>query len=434
MEKDKEPIAVLWPQVATKKEKAILVGLQLHNADRKTIEDSLEELKELAKTAGASVERIEIAKRDTPTPNYYIGEGKAEEIAKLCQEKNLNLVIFDDDLSPAQVKNLQELLGVKVIDRTELILDIFAIHAKSREGKIQVQLAQLQYMLPRLVHAWTHLSRQYGGIGSRRGPGEKQLELDRRRIRQQISSLSNELKKVHGHRKLQRKHRERAGVPLISVIGYTNAGKTTLFNRLTESDLPVENQLFTTLDPKIKKFVLPNGQAVVISDTVGFIKKLPHDLVESFKATLEEVYEADVLLHVIDGASDALEDHYDVVMNLVKELGVVSKSIITAVNKIDLLTDSPEIVYKWTRRIPDSVAVSAKTGEGIEDMLQAISLELQKLRVKVDFFIPNQDLGVVAKIYNSGTVLSAEYTDTGAKITAELSESNLGEFKKWIII
>jgi len=415
------------------KEKAFLVGVQFSNTKREEIEDSVSELVELAKTAGAIVEKTEIVRRDTPTPNYYIGEGKAQEIAKFCLENSINIVIFDDDLSPAQVKNLQDLFGVKVIDRTELILDIFAIHAKSREGKIQVQLAQLQYMLPRLVHAWTHLSRQYGGIGSRRGPGEKQLELDRRRIRQQITSLSNELKKVHSNRKLQRKHRERAGIPLVSIIGYTNAGKTTLFNRLTDSDLPVENQLFTTLDPKIKKFNLPNGQAVVISDTVGFIKKLPHDLVESFKATLEEVYEADVLLHVIDGASDAIEEHYDVVINLLKELGVVSKPIISVINKIDLLTDNPEIVYKWTHRISDSVPVSAKTGEGIRDMLEAINLELQKLRIKVDFFIPNKDLGIMAKLYNRGTVLHTEYTDKGAKVEVEISENNIGEFKKWIM-
>jgi GTP-binding protein HflX len=433
MEKDNKHMTALWPQFLQKKEKAVLVGLQLSNKEKKEVFDSLEELRELAKTAGAQVEKIEVTRRDLPTPNYYIGEGKAEEIAKFCQEKNIDLVIFDDDLSPAQVKNLQDLFGVKVIDRTELILDIFAVHAKSREGKIQVELAQLQYMLPRLVHAWTHLSRQYGGIGSRRGPGEKQLEIDRRRIRQQITNLSNELKKVHGHRKLQRKHREKAGIPLVSVIGYTNAGKTTLFNRITESNLPVEDKLFTTLDPKIKGFKLPNNQAIVISDTVGFIKKLPHNLVESFKATLEEVYEADILLHVIDGAGNSVEEHYDVVMNLVKELGVVSKPMITAINKIDLLTESPEIVYKWTRKIPDSIPVSAKTGEGIADLLQGIVQELQKLRLKTEFFIPNKDLGAIAKIYNSGNVLSVDYTEEGAKIIAEVPESSIGELKKWVI-
>lgn len=432
IDKEKDPIVVLWPQFAEKKEKAILVGLQLPGIDRKEIEDSLEELRELAKTAGAIVEKIEITKKDAPTPNIYIGEGKAEEIGKLCHEKGIDLVIFDDNLSPAQIKNLQNLLEVKVIDRTELILDIFAIHAKSREGKIQVELAQLQYMLPRLVHAWTHLSRQSGGIGTR-GPGEKQLEVDRRRIRQHITNLSNELKKVHGHRKLQRKHREKIGIPLISIIGYTNAGKTTLFNRLTESVLPAEDKLFTTLDPKIKKFVLPNNQAVVMSDTVGFIKKLPHNLVESFKATLEEVYEADLLLHIIDGASGAVEEHYDVVLNLLKEMGVVSKPIITVINKIDLLTDSPEIVYKWTRKIPDSVSVSAKTGEGIEDLTQMACNELRGLRVKVEFFIPNNNFGIAAKIYNRGTVLSAEYTDKGARIIAELPKNSIGEFKEWII-
>lgn len=435
MEREKNPVKVSWGQFSSKTEKAILVGLYLPRGDKRDVLDSLEELRLLAKTAGAVVERVEVTKREDITPNFYIGKGKAEEIAKLCQEKNIDVVIFDDDLTPAQIKNLQDLFLVKVIDRTELILDIFAVHAKSREGKIQVELAQLQYMLPRLVHAWTHLSRQSGGIGTRRGPGEKQLEVDRRRIRERITKLSRDLERVHGHRNLQRKFRERKGIPLVSIIGYTNAGKTTLFNRLTESNLPVQDKLFTTVDPKLNRCKLPNKQMVLVSDTVGFIRKLPHHLVESFKATLEEVYEADILLHVIDGAAPAriAEGQYDVVMNLLKELNVISKPIITVINKTDLLEDSPEIVYKLTRNIPDSIPLSAKEGAGMDDLLENVQSELRNLNEKIELFVPSSHLGIISKIYNAGTVMEAEYTNKGARIIAELPKSNIGEFKEWIV-
>lgn len=378
MEREKGPITVLWPQFSERREKAILVGLYLPHSDRHELEDSLEELKQLARTSGAVVDRIEVTKRDSPTPNFYIGRGKAEEIARICQTKGIDLVIFNDNLTPAQVKNLQNLFGVKVIDRTELILDIFAIHAHSGEGKIQVELAQLQYMLPRLVHAWAHLSRQWGGVGTR-GPGERQLELDRRRIRLHITRLRKDLERVHSHRHLQRKRRERIGVPLVSIIGYTNAGKTTLFNRLTNSILPVEDKLFTTLDPKLKRFILPNRQLVLISDTVGFIRKLPHQLVESFKATLEEVHEADLLLHVVSASNSIrqIEEQYGVVLNLLKELDVILKPIVTAINKIDLLTDTKNTINRFSRDIPFCVPISAKSGEGIEDLIKIIERSLQ---------------------------------------------------------
>lgn len=441
MAKKERDVAVLWPRLTVRKEQAVLVGLQLPKREREDIEDSLEELKQLAQTAGTVVSCIAITKRQSPDPAFYIGTGKADEIAVLCQEKGLNVVIFDDDLSPAQVKNLQNLFGLKVIDRTELILDIFAQHANSREGKIQVELAQLQYMLPRLVHAWTHLGRQWGGVGTR-GPGERQLEVDRRRIRAQIAKLKKDLVSVGNHRHLQRKRRERVGIPLVSFIGYTNAGKTTLFNRLTESKLPVEDKLFTTLDPKIKKVLLPNNQAILFSDTVGFIRKLPHHLVESFKATLEEVREADLILHVIDGAAHNIEGRYDVVIGILKELDVIDKSspyrqgldkpMLVVVNKIDLLANQ-SLVNRLCRKFPVSLSVSAKDGTGISDLIGNLQKELSRLRQKIDFFIPNKDLRKVSKIYSVGRVLKEEYTEKGVRLTAELPPQATGEFKQWMV-
>lgn len=425
------------PHIVTKSasnnniEKAVLVGLDLPNKGRREVEDSLDELKQLAETAGVSVEQVEVNKREAPAPNYYIGKGKAEAIAGLCETKGYNLVIFDDDLAPAQVKNLQNLLGVKVIDRTELILDIFAIHAASREGKIQVELAQLKYMLPRLVRAWTHLSRQWSGVGAR-GPGEKQLEKDRRRVRQQITKLERDLERVHSHRHLQRKRRERIGVPVVALIGYTNAGKTTLFNKLTKSDLPVENKLFTTLDPKLKRLLLPNKHEIIISDTVGFIKKLPHHLVESFKATLEEVYEADLLIHVVSGVNRNLEEQCEVVLNLLKEMDIIHKPIITAVNKIDLLEDD-SYMDKLKKKIPGSFLISAKEEKGLPGIIDAVQEELSKLRREIELFVPNKDLGMISKIYKRGNIIKTEYKEGGARLVVEIKSDSIGEFKDWVV-
>ena len=431
MSKEPKDIAILWPQLSDKKEKAVLIGLQLPKRIKEDIEASLEELKQLTLTAGAEVAHIEITKSISPNPAYYIGSGKASEIAELCKTEELNLVVFDDDLTPAQVKNLQTLFGIKVIDRTELILDIFAIHAHSREGKIQVELAQLQYMLPRLVKAWTHLSRQWGGVGAR-GPGERQLEVDRRRIRAQITKLKKDLKLVGSHRNLQRKHRERIGIPLVSFIGYTNAGKTSLFNRITKSNLAVENKLFTTLDPKLKNVLLPNSQNVLFSDTVGFINKLPHHLVESFKATLEEVREADLLLHVMDGSVPGLEKRYDVAMNILEELGVINKIVVTVINKIDLI-ENDSVIGRLSRKFNVNLAISAKNGIGIEDLLNTIQQKLGSLRRRIKIFIPNTEQRLVTRIYNAGHVLKTNYTHEGVEITAELPPQAIGELKDFIV-
>lgn len=428
MAKDKREAAVLYPQHSSKQERAVLVGMQLPRQTRDSVSDSLAELQQLTETAGAIVCHVVTTKREAPTPAYYIGKGKAEEIADLCQTDNINLVILDDDLTPAQGKNLQDLFAVKVIDRTELILDIFAQHAHSRAGKIQIELAQLQYMLPRLVHAWKHLSRQWGGIGCR-GPGERQLELDRRRVREQITKLGVDLKKVHDHRYLQRKRRERVGIPLVALIGYTNAGKSTLFNKLTQADIPVEDKLFTTLDPTIRKLILPNKQTVLFSDTVGFIRKLPHHLVAAFKSTLEEVREADLLLHVIDGSARQIEQQYSVVMSLVKELDVFDKPLITVINKKDLI-DNHE---KLCRKFPQTTTISARYGDGVTALIEMVQLQLSKLWQCVRLMIPNKSLGMIAKIHSLGKVVEVAYSDKGAQVTAELAPSNLGSFKRWLV-
>ena len=428
MAKDKREAAVLYPQHSSKQERAVLVGMQLPRQTRDSVSDSLAELQQLTETAGAIVCHVVTTKREAPTPTYYIGKGKAEEIADLCQTDNINLVILDDDLTPAQGKNLQDLFAVKVIDRTELILDIFAQHAHSRAGKIQIELAQLQYMLPRLVHAWKHLSRQWGGIGCR-GPGERQLELDRRRVREQITKLGVDLKKVHDHRYLQRKRRERVGIPLVALIGYTNAGKSTLFNKLTQADIPVEDKLFTTLDPTIRKLILPNKQTVLFSDTVGFIRKLPHHLVAAFKSTLEEVREADLLLHVIDGSARQIEQQYSVVMSLVKELDVFDKPLITVINKKDLI-DNHE---KLCRKFPQTTTISARYGDGVTALIEMVQLQLSKLWQCVRLMIPNKSLGMIAKIHSLGKVVEVAYSDKGAQVTAELAPSNLGSFKRWLV-
>jgi len=421
---------ILWPQHSGKKERAVLVSVQLSRESPEEAEDSLEELKQLTQTAGVQIIESFFIKAVKPTPNFYIGKGKAEQIAMFCHTHNVDVVIFNNDLTPAQAKNLQNLFGVKVIDRTELILDIFAQHAKSKEGKIQVQLAQLEYMLPRLVHAWTHLSRQWGGVGTR-GPGEKQLELDRRRIRERISSLKKELKEIHNHRHLLRKSRERRGIPLVALIGYTNAGKTTLFNAITNEFLQVEDKLFTTLDTTVRKIIFPGNQTVLISDTVGFIRDLPHHLVEAFKATLEEVYEADLLLHVVDSSSRDIQRHNEVVKNLLGEMKV-NKSVITVFNKMDK-EDAKFNYRRILNEVDKYVLVSAMEKTGLDELLKLIEEELKKLSLLVRLCIPHVRMEVVSRIYEVGNVISTEYGEDTVKIEAEVPKVLAGEFESWIV-
>src|SRR3954471_5987804 len=321
-----------------KQERALLIGLEQDGVSKWDLRDSMEELAELANSAGAHVVDTVTQKLQKPTAPYYIGKGKAELIKESFKDQHVTSVIFDDELSPAQGRNLENLLSRKVLDRTQLILDIFAQRARSREGRLQIELAQLQYLLPRLTRMWSHLSRQTGGIGTR-GPGETQLEVDRRRVQERIARLERELEGVRKVRNVQRQGRKRHQWPVAAVVGYTNAGKSTLLNLLTGADLVAENKLFATLDPTTRSFTLPNKQRVLLTDTVGFLRRLPHTLIESFKATLEEVSEADLLIHIIDLSHPRVDEQMAAVDSVVKELDAYGKQSLVVFNKIDQLAE-----------------------------------------------------------------------------------------------
>src|SRR5881409_3911587 len=317
-------------------ERALLIGLEKKGVSKWDLHDSLDELRELANSAGAKVVDTVTQKLEAPTAPYYIGKGKAQSIKQSFQDQQVTSVIFDNELSPAQGRNLEHLFSRKVLDRTQLILDIFAQRARSREGRLQIELAQLQYLLPRLTRMWTHLSRQTGGIGTR-GPGETQLEVDRRRVQERIAKIERELASVRKTRSVQREGRRRNQWPVAAVVGYTNAGKSTLLNLLTGADVIAEDRLFATLDPTTRSLTLPNRQRVLLTDTVGFLRKLPHTLIESFKATLEEVSEADLLVHVVDLSHPRVDEHIEAVDAVIKELGAFGKQTVIVFNKIDNL-------------------------------------------------------------------------------------------------
>src|SRR3954465_14179035 len=349
-----------------KQERALLIGLEQDGVSKWDLRDSMEELRELASSAGAEVVDTVTQKLQRPTAPYYIGKGKAESIKDSFQHRQVTSVIFNDELSPAQGRNLENLLSRKVLDRTQLILDIFAQRARSREGRLQIELAQLQYLLPRLTRMWHHLSRQTGGIGTR-GPGETQLEVDRRRVQERIARLERELEGVRKVRTVQRAGRRRHQWPVAAVVGYTNAGKSTLLNLLTRADVVAENRLFATLDPTTRSFTLPNKQRMLLTDTVGFLRNLPHTLIESFKATLEEVTEAVLLIHVIDISHPRVDEHIVAVNEVVKELDAFGKQTVLVFNKVDAV-QNPEHVQVYLKKFAGSVAISARTGAGVKEL------------------------------------------------------------------
>jgi GTP-binding protein HflX len=367
-----------------RRERAVIGAVRLPSQRRFQVEESLDELAALVTAAGAEVAGRVIQERAAPTPALYFGRGKIEEIGEMARAQGANLFVSDDALSPVQERNISETSGLKVIDRTALILDIFAQRARTAEGKLQVELAQLTYLLPRLVGQWKHLERLGGGIGTR-GPGETQLETDRRIIQKRVQRIRRDLEGVATHRRLQRKGRRRHGVPVVALVGYTNAGKTTLMNRLTGSQLHAADQLFVTLDPAAR-LVDPGasggspgrhiGKPFILTDTVGFIRKLPHELVAAFRATLEELGEADVLLHVVDASQPALEDHLAAVESLLEELEVGDRPTILVLNKLDRVASTASVESLMASR-PRVVGVSARTGKGIESLLAAIQAALR---------------------------------------------------------
>ena len=399
-------------------ERALLIGLEKDGVSKWDLRDSMEELRELANSAGAEVVDTITQKLPKPTAPYYIGKGKAELIKNSLQYREVTSVIFDDELSPAQGRNLETLLARKVLDRTQLILDIFAQRARSREGRLQIELAQLQYLLPRLTRMWHHLSRQTGGIGTR-GPGETQLEVDRRRVQERIARLERELESVRKTRAVQRQGRKRHQWPVAAVVGYTNAGKSTLLNLLTGADVVAVDKLFATLDPTTRSFVLPNKQRVLLTDTVGFLRKLPHTLIESFKATLEEVTEADLLIHIVDLSHPRADEQMDAVDAVIKEIDAFGKQTLIVFNKIDHLKNR-ELADIYANRFPGSVAISARTGEGVDKLVHALQEALSSWRLRTRFRIPSSESALIAEIHRVGHVLELKYEENDALIVAHV--------------
>lgn len=389
------------------RENAILIGLATREVSKDKVQEHLDELEMLADTAGANTVFKIMQDRAKPDSAFFIGKGKAEEVAELAELNNINLIIFDDDLNPTQVRNLEKLFNKKIIDRSGLILDIFASHARTREAKVQVELAQLQYTLPRLTRAWTHLSKQYGGIGTK-GPGETQIETDRRIIRDRIAKLKDKLEKIEQQQKTKSSGRKE--FLKASMVGYTNAGKSTLINFLTGAGVLAENKLFATLDSTTRSFEIEQDKKILISDTVGFIRKLPHHLVASFKSTLNVVRDADLILHVIDVAHPSFEDHIEVVDATLKELSVDKKTQIKIFNKVDLITDKSKFDYVLNN-YENAILISAEKGINIGKLKEMLLNIYEKNFVVHNVEVKNYDSKVISQIHTMADVIDVKYND-----------------------
>ena len=389
-------------------ERAVLVALDMGDYD---VESSLEELRALAESAGAEVAAVMIQKRERPEKATYVGTGKLEELRDFCANDDVNLIIFDAELSPTQIRNIEAGTDIRVVDRTQLILDIFAARARSKEGKLQVELAQLQYTLPRLTGKGIALSRLAGGIGTR-GPGESQLESDRRHIRRRIDTLRASLEKVERHRNELRRNRQKKGTSTVAIVGYTNAGKSTLMNLLTEAGVLAEDRLFATLDPTARALKLPCGQTVMLIDTVGLVRRLPHHLVKAFHSTLEEAATADVMLNVCDVSSEEAPVHLAVTREILEGLGYGERPVITVLNKCDLVSESAELPLSGP-----IVRISALEGHNIEELLHAIEQALPVRLRRMEILLPFHEGGLAAQIREEGTVEAEEYTETGLRMT-----------------
>jgi GTP-binding protein HflX len=421
-------------------ERVFLVGAEFKSRNPADAgHDSLSELGELAATAGGEVIGDGLQKLEAPAPATFIGKGKAEEFAAFSRRNDVDTVIFDDELSPAQSRNLEKIFNCKILDRTALILDIFAQRARTREGKLQIELAQLQHLLPRLTRFWGHLSRQSGGIGMRGGEGETQLETDRRRVQDRIARISRELELVRRQRGLQRSARQRGHWPLASIVGYTNAGKSTLLNALTGADVLVKDILFATLDPTTRRLRLPTNQNVLLTDTVGFIRKLPHRLVEAFKATLEEVVQADLLLHVVDLSHPKAEEQIQAVNAVLAEIGAGEKPTIMVFNKMDRLngnaggTGANGVLNRLLEKHPQAVSISATTGEGLSTLLAELGTQLRPKREFLELRVPHEQAAVIARLHAVGQIISRSYRGPAARFKARIPPRHHDEFAPYIV-
>jgi GTP-binding protein HflX len=417
----------------TKTERVFLVGVEPKSRNGWQTRDSLEELAELAATAGGEVVGEGLQKLESPNAATFIGKGKADEFSALCRRLDVDTVIFDDELSPAQSRNLEKIFNCKVLDRTALILDIFAQRARTREGKLQIELAQLRHLLPRLTRFWGHLSRQSGGIGMRGGEGESQLEADRRKVQERIDKIARELDTVRRQRSTQRLARKRNQWPIASIVGYTNAGKSTLLNKLTGAEVLAVDKLFATLDPTTRRLRLPTNQNVLLTDTVGFIRKLPHGLVEAFKATLEEVVQADLLVHVVDVSHPQAEEQIQAVDAVLKEIGAEGKPTLMVFNKTDLLNGGREKLSAFLERHPQGVAISAEKGEGVPALLAELGSQIRPLREFVELSVPHERADVIARLHEVAQVIERRYHGRTAKFKARIPPHFHREFAPFVV-
>jgi GTPase len=410
------------------RERAIIVGVIFPNQTRTQVEEYLDELELLADTAGADVVCRVYQERERPDPAYFIGKGKAEQIAKIVEEEKIDIVIFDDELSGVQVRNLEEIINCKVIDRTTLILDIFASHARTAPAKIQVELAQLEYLLPRLTGRWRHLSKQYGGIGTK-GPGETQLETDKRLVKRKIAILKRKLNELNNQRKEQRKGRK--NIFRVALVGYTNAGKSTLLNALTDADVYVEDKLFATLDATTRVVKLSPVRKILLTDTVGFIRKLPHHLIASFKSTLDEIVEADILIHVVDISSPNFKEQIRVVEETLNELNTSDKPTIMAFNKIDKL-ENRDMIYSLASEYKNAVFISASRGVNLQALKDKISQIIDEHYVEITGKIPISDKEAISAIYKFGEVLEANYDDEHLTLKIKIEKRHLNKISHYL--
>jgi GTPase len=410
------------------RQRALLVGTGVGARHLADAEASLAELALLADTAGADPVQSVLQRRDHPDPATYVGTGKVDELRSLAETLDIDVVVFDDELTPAQQRNLEQRLGRDVVDRVALILDIFAQHATSQEGMLQVELAQLRYRMPRLRGRGISLSQQGGGIGTR-GPGETQLEVDRRRIQRRITKLEQDLERLGRTRATQRKARRRRGLPTVALVGYTNAGKSTLLNRITDAQVRVEDRLFSTLDPTTRRLRLTGGEVVLCSDTVGFVRRLPHELVEAFRSTLEMVSEADLILHVVDGAAPDASAQIAAVHTVLDEIQATDVPEVLIVNKVDIA--DPAVVRALSQGETALVA-SAATGEGVDKLLSAVGDRLRALATVVELLVPYERGDVLAGLHRDGEVLVEVHADAGTRVRARIDEAELSRYREFV--